>query len=66
MRWFGLLGFFQEIGILFPVLNALIRFIFCFTCVDYTPETLLVWPYFEFPDFSTGARKLKQNSLRQL
>lgn len=49
MGWLGF--FFQEIGIMFPVLNALSGFIFHFTCVDYAPETLLAWHYFEFPDF---------------
>lgn len=43
--------FFQEIRIMFPVLNTLSGFICQFTCVDYTPETLLVWHYFEFSDF---------------
>lgn len=47
--WF----FFQEIGIMFPVLNALSVFIFHSTCVDCAPETLLVWHYFEFPDLRT-------------
>lgn len=44
-------AFFQEMRIMFPVLNTLSGFICQFTCVGYTPKTLLVWHYFEFSDF---------------
>lgn len=46
-------GFFGETGVMFPVFNALSGFIFHFICVDYAPETLVVWHCFEFPDFRT-------------